>query len=443
MGRNKPACGMRDFSADDLGIRRKVQDILEQTFRIYDFEQIQTPIVETMSSVKALYGEEFNKLVFKIESESEGDKEKLLLRYDHTVPFARYVCNNGIVNLRRYTIGPVYRKDHPQVEKGRFREFYQCDCDIVGSDNGTQVYDVEILCLLVRCLSKIIGNNFTIEMNNRKIVYNVLEMCSIDKSIWAEVCSSLDKLDKRPWDYVRNELIEDRKLSSDQVDKLQEIYNNVKKICSADISISKMIDMLTEYIPDVVKEELNQLFTTLEQCGVSRYFKLDLFLIRGLDYYTGIIFEAKYNDLEIMESSIASGGRYDEMIGKLGTKGDIPAIGISFGFERIVTILQKLNMTVEKKKPTVYVATIGKNMVSDRLKLVEELRGEGISTTTTYKKNPKMASNFNDVFERNIKYMLIIGSNEIEKGTVMLKDIEAEEQTEMTRSSAIQFLKEK
>lgn len=420
----KPPCGMRDFGPSDVLIREKIFDIAKEHFVLYGGNPIETPAMEIIDGIRDLYGEEFNKLVYKLDKDKS---ETLIMRYDLTYPFIRYCANNGIENFRRYQIGKVYRKDNPQIEKGRYREFYQCDFDIVGSDNETRVYDIEILSLLQKILAKVIGEDtFIIEYNDREIVHDILNAANISSNEYATVCSSLDKLDKHSWEYVEKELIDVKKIIPYSVEFLKEIVNKIQE--------NRFSELINTSISQSSYDKLQNINYLIDTLGISKCFKFNPLLIRGLDYYTGIIYEAVYKDKNIMPSSIASGGRYDKMLGRLSNKKNIPAIGMSLGIERLVTILEK---TSEKQPsqifPKVYVAGVGKNTLISRIKLCDKLRKKNISVQMCAKNNPKMGPQLNFVLENKIPYMLVLGENEINKGTIMFKDIVKEEQIEISQ----------
>ena len=439
MSKYKAPCGMRDFSAKDVKIRRYIFDKVRKLFELRGGDEIETPVAELMTTVEGIYGEEFNKLVYKT---GENSTEPLILRYDLTVPLARYVNSNGLSVFRRFHIGKVYRKDHPQADKGRFREFYQCDFDIIGTDNNLMIYDTEILELLSDCLNTFLGNNFKILINHRQIVYKILEMTGIAEEKYNEVCSTLDKMDKKPWTEIIVELTDVRKLSEESIKILTDIKNNISEFNGPNIELLKYMKSL-EYIREDTYKEILMLFENFELLNIETNFMLNPFLIRGLDYYTGVIYEAIFNDSTIMPSSIASGGRYDKMLGKIGTRGDIPAIGMSLGIERLVVILEKIYPNIGSnfiKHPIVYVTSVGKNMMQSRIILCSELRKNGVFATMPNKENPKMDYNFKQVFNNDIAYMAILGENEVKNNNVTLKNIKNKEECTLGRDEFIQLM---
>ncbi len=437
---NKPPKGMRDYGPNDMAMRHHIFNKVVSHFKRYGGQQIDTPVAELVSTVTNLYGEEFNKQVYKLEDQGGDNGEKSILRYDLTVPFARYVASNGIEVFRRFQIGKVYRRDQPQIVKGRFREFYQADFDIVGSDNGLMIQELEMLQLLVSVLEDLLGaDKFVIKMNHRAVLYYVLSKFKVDDQKVGTICSSLDKLDKLTIDEIAKELVNEKGIDGptcDNVCKFITIFNELAQ------KTDKPMDILTElitldYIDDKVASSLGSLFEACDNMSITKNIRFVPTLARGLDYYTGIIYEAEYTDKEIMPSSVAAGGRYDEMLGKLSAKGNVPAIGLSIGIERIVAIYEQLGTSFFASKPDIFIATIGKDMVKHRVKLCLELRKLGIIADMSYSANPKMAQQFKKVFDDGIPFMMVIGQTEIDNGTVNLKNIKENTQVTMTREDAI------
>lgn len=440
---NKPPRGTRDLLPENVYLRNEIFRKLVPIYEKYGGLPIQTPILERMDIVTNLYGEEFDKLVFTIDNDNV-ESEQLLLRYDLTVPFVRFLANNGIIVFKRYQMGPVYRRDNVNISKGRLREFHQADFDIIGNDNGNMVQETEILNLLVECLSDIIGpDTFKIQVNSRVILFNLLSTIGIDDNYVLPVCSTLDKLDKLSddeWMQRTTDELTKKGIKEDKVDRIIKFIETFRGLNDTNVNkLSLLKDM--GFITDTIYDKMSMLFEYLDATSISQYIEFIPTLSRGLDYYTGVIYEATYNDKDIMESSIAAGGRYNEIIGKLSNKKNISAIGVSVGIERIVTILEKQNIEAKIIKPNVFVASVGKNMTGERLKLVCQLRKNGIYAEMSYSNNPKMKGQLEKVFENGIPYMMVIGENEIQKGTVMLKDIDKKEQLELDRLESIEFLK--
>jgi len=445
----KPAKGTRDLFPEDIYLRNGIYGKLIPIYEKYGGVPIQTPILERMDIVHGLYGEEFDKSVFTLDghdlSQENGEgSEKLLLRYDLTVPFARLLADNGLIVYRRYQIGPVYRKDNVNINRGRFREFVQADFDIIGNDNGQMIQETEILNLLVECLESLISTDtFTILINSRMVISDFLSVIGIDDTLTLPVCSTLDKLDKlsdSEWiDCTTAELIQ----KSVPSDKISGIISFIKMFKgSSGSNRDKLTNLLKlNYIKQSTYDSISCLLDYIDMTGISRYIVFTPTLSRGLDYYTGLIYEVVYNDKNIIGSSIAAGGRYNNLVGKLSHQKDISAIGVSIGIDRIVNILENRKTMSELPKPLVYVASVGSNMLTERLKLLIELRKNGIYADMSHSTNPKMKNQLNQVFDAKIPYMILIGESEIQKGTVALKNIYTKEQTELDRHEAIKLLK--
>lgn len=429
----------RDFGSKDVYIRENIFIRIKKHFELYGCVPIDTPVIECIETVKNLYGEEFNKLVYTLDDQGG---EKLILRYDLTVPFARYVINNGLVNFKRYQIGKVYRRDEPQLTKGRFREFYQCDADFIGTDYGTMIQDTEILCLLRDILSDVLDDKdsqkFKIKINSKKILFDVLTFIGAPKNQFNTICSSIDKLDKFEWNEIAEELINIKNIDGDCVLRLKLFMD----LLNYDLNKFQILELLfsNKYIERPTYEEMILLFNNIEATKLNDIIVFDPVLSRGLDYYTGIVYEAVYYDKNVMSSSIAAGGRYDNMLDKLGNRGIIPAIGLSIGIERIVTILESNNLKINTKLPKVFIATVKDNMEIHKLILANELRKQNILVDYFYNKSPKMRQQLDFVLNNKIPFMVIIGNNEIETNTVNLKIIDEHKEINIKRDELISFL---
>lgn len=428
--------GTRDFNPHDVYMREMLFSKIKKYFELYGCVPIDTPVMECVETVKNLYGEEFNKLVYTLD---DNGGEKLILRYDLTVPGARYVINNGLVNFKRYQIGKVYRRDEPQISKGRYREFYQCDADFIGTDYGTMIQDTEILCLLNDIMVDILGKDtYKIKLNNRKLLYDVLTFIGANPEEFSTICSSMDKLDKTTWNEIVNELVNVKNINIECVNKLSEFVILTTSNASCVDFIEDLLDR--KYITNETYNEIKLLFDNLTKTKIMDNIKFDPLLSRGLDYYTGVIFEAEYYDKNIMASSIAAGGRYDNMLDKLGTRGIIPAIGLSIGIERIVTILEANNLQIIKNPPKVFIATVGNNMEIHKLILANELRKQNILVDYFYNKNPKMRPQFDYVFNNKIPYMVVVGNNEIQNDTLKLKYIDEHKEISIKRNELLNYI---
>ena len=415
--------GTRDLDQADIFIRNYITNIAKKCFQNCGAIQIDTPVIELYENIKKLYGEEFNKSVYKL----RDDTEDLILRYDLTVPFARYVASKGLSVFRRYQIGNVYRLDEPQISKGRYLAFQQADFDIAGSDQGSGIFDMEILKLADNLLSQLLGKNFKIRLNDKSIIRQYLTKFGIEDDIFSTVCSSIDKLDKRTVVEICDEL-KTKGLDVIIIEKIRKFINDIAPsnnklgyLLEHDLIDKKSHDNLDKFISQIDSE-----------CVV-----FDPLLARGLDYYTGIIYEAYYNDSNVMQSAICAGGRYDNLIGVFSNQGQIPAIGLSLGIDRIVRILEEKHFDISDSSKKVYVCSIGKNMVPDRVKLCTELRKRDVCAIMSYLENPKMKSQFDDVFNNKIEYMVIIGESEIKQGLIKIKTISSKLEETFDRDKGI------
>lgn len=433
--------GTRDFNTSDVLIREMIINKIKKHFEKYGGVPIDTPVIEYMKTVENLYGDEFNKLVYTLD---DHNGEKLLLRYDLTVPCARYVANNGLTSFKRYQIGKVYRRDNPQICKGRYREFYQCDFDIIGTDYNQMLQELEIINLLDDIISDLLACNYTIHINNKNLLQQILTKCGVIFNDINIVCSSLDKLDK----LTKNELFNDLANKNIEDHVIKNIINIVDdvKLCSTMNNIELLEKIYTDgFISQEIFDCMKNFFKELDLFRI----KFDPLLARGMDYYTGLIYEVTFNDKNIMPSSIAAGGRYDNVLEKFSNKGHIPAIGLSIGVERIVTILESKSIIVNKNIPDVYVASVGKldnshnshNSISmERIKLCIELRKQNLIVESSYLENPKMRPQLNYVLENNIPYMIVIGENEIKNNIVKIKDIKNKKQYDVERNNIVPFI---
>lgn len=425
--------GMPDSSPEDVLLRESCINILKKKFQVWGGLPIDTSIVEYSKGVEKMYGEGFAKEVFIVKprnlSNDDVDKneKEMILRYDLTLPFARYAGDKCLDVFRRYQIGRVYRKDTPNVSQGRFREFYQADFDIIGTDNKTMGQEGEVLSLLVSSLKKLINVPFKIRINDKNVLLSLLEKCGIPNNKIYDTTVCLDKLDKKSWSEIKKEMNEEKEIDKKIVDKLYEEFSKFQMEKDIDGVTSKLIGLLSSDLTT----NLIKLSLIIKELGLKDYIEYDICLARGLDYYTGLLFEVVLDDKTLIKTTIASGGRYDKVIEKFSSKKNIPAIGVSFGLERIIYIKKNLKEKVNLPKITVYVASVGKGLFVFRQQLVNKFREENISSITSYSNNPKMKKQLDYVLENEIPYMIVIGNSEVEKGTMQLKTIKTKVQEEL------------
>ena len=437
--------GTRDFSPEEMMRRTYIFDTIKSVFRLFGYAPLETPSMENLSTLLGKYGDEGDKLLFKILNSGDyGAKlseEELRqaskisekgLRYDLTVPFARYVVqhqNEIVFPFKRYQIQPVWRADRPQ--KGRYREFYQCDVDVIGSKS--LLSEVELVDIVARVYQKL-GISVTLKMNNRKILFGIAESIGhADKMI--DITVAIDKLDKIGLDNVKNELRE-RGIDDEAINKLQPILElsgtNEEKlnILSSIIGTSEtgMLGI----------EEMRTIFSYVEKLGIALTPELDLSLARGLNYYTGAIFEVKANDFAI--GSISGGGRYDDLTGIFGMPG-MSGVGISFGADRIYDVMLGLNLFPEELACSTKVLFVNLGAAEEEasMRLMSELRNHDVAAEI-YPESSKMKKQMEYANRRGIPYVVIIGSNELERQVATVKDMRSGEQREVAFSDIVATL---
>jgi len=444
--------GTRDFSPIEMAKRNYIFNTIREVYALYGFQQIETPAMENLSTLMGKYGEEGDKLLFKIQNSGDYFKgltdEELLsrnanklaskfcekgLRYDLTVPFARYVVQHReeiTLPFKRYQIQPVWRADRPQ--KGRYREFYQCDADVVGSES--LLNEVELMQIIDTVFSRF-GIRVCIKINNRKILSGIAEVIGqADKIV--DITVAIDKLDKIGLDNVNAELAEDG-IPAEAIEKLQPIIllkgSNKEKL---------------QTIKDILKdseigvkgvEECEYILDTLSQLNLNNEVELDLTLARGLNYYTGAIFEVKALDVEI--GSITGGGRYDNLTGIFGMPG-ISGVGISFGADRIFDVLNQLDLYPKEAVTTTKVmfTNFGEVELAYSLPIIAKVRAAGISAEV-FPSSVKMKKQMNYANDKRVAYVAIVGENEMNEGKITLKDMLTGEQSMVTTEELIEKIK--
>ncbi len=418
--------GTRDFGQIEMARRNYIFDTIKSVFRLYGFQQIETPAMENLSTLMGKYGEEGDKLLFRIQN--SGEKAALTpekgLRYDLTVPFARYVVQHReeiSFPFKRFQIQPVWRADRPQ--KGRYREFYQCDVDVIGSDS--LLGELELIQIVEEVYRRL-GIRVCLHINNRKILAGIAEVIGApDKMI--DITVAIDKLDKIGVEAVNNELKE-RGLSDEQVAKLQPILNLSGSTADKLTALKTILASSETGLKGVA--EMEEIFSLTDAVGLTLTIDLDLCLARGLNYYTGAIFEVKALDAQI--GSITGGGRYDNLTGIFGLP-NVSGVGISFGADRIYDVLTELNLFPAALQSTTQVlfATFGQDELKYALTWTKELRADGISVEV-YPEPTKMKKQMAYADAKQIPFVAIVGSNEMETNTVMLKNMVTGEQQPMS-----------
>ncbi|MBR4854291.1 MAG: histidine--tRNA ligase [Alistipes sp.] len=438
--------GTRDFSPAEMMRRTYIFETIKSVFRTYGFAPLETPAMENLSTLLGKYGDEGDKLLFKILNSGDyasGLNDEQIrnasqicekgLRYDLTVPFARYVVqhqNEISFPFKRYQVQPVWRADRPQ--KGRYREFYQCDVDVIGS--RSLLNEVELIEIVERVFAKL-KINVTLKMNNRKILYGIAEAIGhADKMM--DITVAIDKLEKIGLDNVKAELAE-RGLEQEAIDKLQPILelsgSNAEKL-------SKLRDVIgcSETGCKGI-DEMSEIFGYVEQLGIELPIELDLSLARGLNYYTGAIFEVKAMDYAI--GSICGGGRYDDLTGIFGLP-NTSGVGISFGADRIYDVMVGLDLFPEEVNfsTKVLFVNLGAEEQMASMRIMHSLRDAGIAAEI-YPESAKMKKQMEYANRRMIPFVVIIGGNELQEQKATVKNMRTGEQTAVAFGEVCDFLK--
>ena len=444
--------GTRDFSPVEMSKRNYIFDTIKSVFTLHGFHQIETPAMENLSTLMGKYGDEGDKLLFKIlnsgdflsnvndEQLAERNSTKLMrsiaekgLRYDLTVPFARFVVqhqNEIKFPFKRFQIQPVWRADRPQ--RGRYREFYQCDADVIGTDS--LLNEVDLLQIIDEVFCRF-GINIAIKLNNRKVLSGIAETIGQPDKI-VDITVAIDKIDKIGIDNVNAELL-DKGISQKAVEQLQPVLtlsgSNEDKLNSlATLLANSEVGMKGI-------EELRFVMNKTNEIGVKATIDLDPSLARGLNYYTGTIIEVKALNVEI--GSITGGGRYDNLTGVFGLD-NVSGVGISFGADRIYDVLNQLDLYPEATRTTTKVLFVifGEAEATASLKHIKNLRASGISAEI-FPESSKMKKQMGYANDNGIPFVAIIGETELANGTIMLKDMNLGTQQPLTIDEVIEKLK--
>ncbi len=444
--------GTRDFGPQEMARRNYIFDTIRSVFHLYGFSQIETPAMETLGTLMGKYGEEGDKLLFKILNSGNWLRDMDLkmaenedyvhltpkvsekgLRYDLTVPFARFVVQHRAelqMPFKRFQIQPVWRADRPQ--KGRYREFYQCDADVVGSDS--LLNEIELLHLIDDVFARL-GIRITIKLNNRKVLSGIAEFIGAPDKL-VDITVAIDKIDKAGMDAVCAELAE-RGLSNEAIEKLKPI-----------LTISGTIEKRLETLEKILAEsqtgmdgvaELKKVIQGVAATPLRAELELDTSLARGLNYYTGTIIEVKARDVQI--GSITGGGRYDNLTGVFGMPG-LSGVGISFGADRIYDVLNALDLYPESTASGVKVMFVnfGEKEARAAMNCLYKMRNAGIPAEI-YPDCAKMKKQMSRADALSIPYVAIIGENEMAEGKLTLKNMLTGEQQSISPEEAIAMLK--
>ena len=455
------AKGTRDFTPVEMVKRNFIYDTIKSVFRKYGYAEIQTPSFENLSTLTGKYGDEGDKLIFKILNSGEYLKDakkrsfdfaeddnsnqliplisEKALRYDLTVPFARYVVMHQheiTLPFKRFQVQPVWRADRPQ--KGRYREFYQCDVDVVGSES--LLNEAEFILIYNEALCKLGLKDFTIKINNRKILSGIAEIIGKPDLI-IDMTVAIDKLDKIGLDGVSKELLE-RGFTEDDLKKLRPVIllegTNEEKLASLKEVLATSetglkgiaeIEQVFEYVESLISYGL----------PLTAKLELDITLARGLNYYTGCIFEVKTN--EVAMGSIGGGGRYDDLTGMFGLK-DLTGVGVSFGADRIYDVLEELNLFPAAAEVGTKVLISNFDVAAEKyaLPILQQLRSAGISAEL-YPSSAKLKKQMSYADDKRIPYVILIGSEEMNSGMLTLKEMQSGNQQKLSAEEIITLLK--
>jgi len=454
--KTQPARGMRDFLPEDVRKREYVIGVIKDVYERYGFEPLETPAVENIETLMGKYGDEGNQLIFKIlkrgvhEGSGEAD---LALRYDLTVPLARVVAeyrDKLPKFFKRYQIQPVWRADRPA--RGRFREFYQCDVDVLGS--RSMIVEAEICGAASEVLTKLGFNDFCVRLNHRMVLTGILGVAGVALEKHELALVALDKLDKIGSDGVKNEFATRGidKTAGDRLLSFFSVLSSLEKaadIAAEDKPVQALNKAVLGRIVEFVKDnelgakgvdELQSILDYAETMGISSRVKIDPTLARGLSYYTGAIMEINVKDLA---GSLGGGGRYDNLVGMfLGQ--DIPACGFSLGLERILVVMSERNMfpaQVASAPADVMVSIWDDEHISESMALAQELRSANLRVDL-YPESDKLGKQFKFASLRSVPFVAVIGDDERAKGEVAVKDMRTGEQHEVKRGEVAEFIKQ-
>ncbi|KAF2099430.1 histidyl-tRNA synthetase [Rhizodiscina lignyota] len=458
--------GTKDWEGKDMVIRDKIFSTITQVFKRHGAVTIDTPVFELKEILAGKYGED-SKLIYDLKDQGG---EICSLRYDLTVPFARWLAmNSSVQNIKRYHIAKVYRRDQPAMSKGRMREFYQCDFDIAGTYDP-MLPDAEILRITTE-IFEALGwkGRYTIKVNHRKILDGIFEVCGVPKDKLRTISSAVDKLDKSPWEEVRREMTEEKGLDEVVADKIGE-YVNHKGSRDLLTELSNNETLVANESAKAGLADMALLFDYLEVFGVLDRISLDMSLARGLDYYTGVIYEVvtegsapavskssesqriqrdakkeakktgedddRSDDPTVGVGSVAAGGRYDELVGMFSGKNQIPCVGISFGVDRIFSIIkarmEKENAAaVRSTEVDVFVMAFGgkgfTGLLRERMEIAKRLWDAGIKAEFSWKVKPKLQQQFKAAEQGGVPLAIILGEDELAAGKAKLKQMGLEE----------------
>ncbi|KAF2463215.1 histidyl-tRNA synthetase [Lindgomyces ingoldianus] len=449
--------GTRDWQGTDVVLREQIFSTIIEVFKRHGGVTIDTPVFELREVLAGKYGED-SKLIYDL---ADQGGEICSLRYDLTVPFARYLAQNSVQQIKRYHIAKVYRRDQPAMTKGRMREFYQCDFDIAGAYDA-MLPDAEILRIVKEVFEGLPGwkGKFTIKINHRKILDGIFQICGVPQEKIRTISSAVDKLDKSPWEEVRREMVNEKGLDPTIADKIGE-YVQLRGGRELVTKLQEMPEVGANASAKQGLEEMALLCNYLDIFSVLPALSIDMSLARGLDYYTGVIYEVvtegsapavtkndapkkpkkekkkvadededRSNDPTLGVGSVAAGGRYDELVGMFSGK-PIPCVGISFGVDRIFSITKARLDASQIIRPTevdVFIMALGggkdfTGLLPERMEVAKELWDAGIKAEFTWKQKPKLQAQFKAAENGRVPWAVILGEDELKAGKVNIKEM--------------------
>ncbi|KAG5625816.1 hypothetical protein H5410_011034 [Solanum commersonii] len=424
--------GTRDFAKEQMAIRERAFSIITEVFKRHGAAALDTPAFEMRETLMGKYGED-SKLIYDL---ADQGGELCSLRYDLTVPFARYVAMNGLTSFKRYQIAKVYRRDNPS--KGRYREFYQCDFDIAGQFEK-MMPDFEVIKILTELLDELDIGEYEVKLNHRKLLDGMLAICGVPQEKFRTICSSIDKLDKQSFEQIKKEMVGEKGLSNEISDRIGTFVKWRGPPVELLSKLKQERSFLENNESSLALDELEIMFKALEKSKCIDRVVFDLSLARGLDYYTGVIFEAVLKGAAQV-GSIAAGGRYDNLIGMFGTR-QVPSVGISLGIERVFAIMEQLqkdkNQEIRATETQVLVSILG-----DDSALAAELVGElwHAKVKAEFMIHKKVMKHIDRARDSRIPWMVLVGERELSEGVVKLKDVVAAIDYEVPRGKLVDDL---
>ncbi|MBU3941492.1 MAG: histidine--tRNA ligase [Nanoarchaeota archaeon] len=428
----KIAKGVKDWYGREAILRNEIKDALKRVFERYGYNPIETPMIERAETVKFKGGEEIQKEIFTLKDQG---KRELALRFDQTLPLARFVASNKDVKFpfKRYVIGEVFRDGPTQPEQGRYRVFTQCDVDILGVKD--MIAEAELLALAQDCFKEMGLGNITVKINNRKLLDGILEYAGVPDKDKFNTIIILDKMDKIGIEGVKKEI--KLLLPKEKIDKL---VSAITKAKNNNETYKKLTEIISSKNGIEGLNEIKQLLDYSKNMGFN-FIEFDPSLARGLDYYTGTTIEVYLKDKSVVKSAVLAGGRFDNMIGAFsGGKKEIPAVGFSFGLERIAMILNDIKKNLKSSNTELYLIPI--NTAKECLKIANSLRSQGLNVDMDLK-GKKMGQAITYADSLGIPYAGIIGEDELKEDSITIKNLKTREQKKIKINEAYKYLKAK